>query len=238
MAENPNRADPPRDPLLYGDRADGAAAGQGGVRWLQRYTAGERTNHWIVAITFVLLAASGVALFHPSLFWLADVLGGGPWVRILHPFVGLVMFVCFLLLALRMWRHNLMQARDVQWLKQIGDVLNNREDRLPEVGKYNAGQKVLFYVLILCMLGLLASGIVIWRAYFSFYFPIGVIRAASVLHAVCGFGIICAIIVHIYAALWVKGSVGAMVRGKVTWGWAWKHHRAWFREAVSGRARK
>jgi len=197
---------------------------------IQRYDANERTNHWVTAITFVLLALSGLALFHPAFFWLTNLFGGGPWTRILHPFIGLVMFVSFALFAVHMWRQNRITKADRQWLRQIGDVLNNREDRLPEVGKYNAGQKLLYYVLILCMIGLLASGIVIWRAYFSFYFPIWAIRAASVLHAVCGFVLICAIIVHIYAAIWVKGSVRAMVRGTVSPGWAWKHHRAWFRE--------
>ena len=44
--------------------------------------------------------------------------------------------------------------------------------------------------------------------------------------------LICAIIVHIYAAIWVKGSLTAMLRGYVTAGWAWKHHRAWFREQI------
>ena len=43
--------------------------------------------------------------------------------------------------------------------------MNNREERLPEVGRYNAGQKLLFFVLVVCMLGLLLSGIVIWREY-------------------------------------------------------------------------
>ena len=204
--------------------------GSGGLRWIQRYTAGQRTNHWAVALLFVLLALSGLAIFHPSMAWLYFVLGGGTWTRILHPILGVAMFICFALLALQMWRHNVWHKRDAQWLRQIGDVLNNREDRLPEVGKYNAGQKLLFYVLIIAMLGLLLSGLVIWREYFAFYFPITVVRAAALIHAICGFVIICAIIVHIYAAIWVKGSIRAMTRGTVTWGWAWKHHRAWFRE--------
>jgi formate dehydrogenase subunit gamma len=54
----------------------------------------------------------------------------------------------------------------------MDDVLNNREDKLPEIGKYNAGQKLLFFTLVVCLLLLLVSGIVIWRRYFSFYFPI------------------------------------------------------------------
>jgi formate dehydrogenase subunit gamma len=197
-----------------------------------RYTPNERTNHWITAITFVLLALSGLALFHPSMFWLSALFGGGQWTRILHPFVGLVMFVSFMILALRFWHHNYLDADDRQWLRQINDVLTNREDRLPEVGKYNAGQKLLFFVLVLCLLLLLLSGIVIWRAYFAFYFPIEVVRVAAVIHAATAFVLICSIIVHIYAAIWVKGSIGAMVRGTVTLGWARKHHPKWFRERI------
>ncbi|AZY53872.1 formate dehydrogenase subunit gamma [Bordetella avium] len=198
-------------------------------RKIQRYTAGERSNHWVIVITFILLALSGLALFHPAFSWLYALLGGGPWTRILHPFIGVVMFVSFFVFAAQMWRHNIMTKTDIQWLRQINDVVNNREENLPEVGKYNAGQKLLFYVLILCMLGLVLTGIVMWRAYFAIYFPIWAVRAASLLHAVLAFVLICAIIVHIYAAIWVKGSIQAMVRGTVTWGWAWKHHRAWFR---------
>ena len=197
-----------------------------------RYTPNERTNHWITAITFVLLALSGLAMFHPSMFWLSALFGGGQWTRILHPFIGLVMFVSFMILALRFWHHNYLDADDRQWLRQINDVLTNREDRLPEVGKYNAGQKLLFFVLVLCLLLLLLSGIVIWRAYFAFYFPIEVVRVAAVIHALSAFVLICSIIVHIYAAIWVKGSMGAMVRGTVTLGWARKHHPKWFRESI------
>jgi formate dehydrogenase subunit gamma len=199
---------------------------------IERYTPNERSNHWITAICFILLAVSGLALFHPAMAWMAVFLGGGQWTRILHPFIGLVMFVSFALLVLRFWRHNLMEKGDKQWLKQIDDVVNNREDKLPKVGHYNAGQKLLFWVLIGCMLGLLLSGVVLWRAYFSFYFPIEIVRLAGLLHAFCAFVIICSIIVHIYAGIWVKGSIGAMVRGTVTYGWARKHHPRWFAEVV------
>jgi formate dehydrogenase subunit gamma len=195
-----------------------------------RYTANERTNHWLVAIAFVLAALSGLALFHPALFWLSHVFGGGPWTRILHPIIGVLMALAFLFLSLAVWKDNRMQDRDWKWLRQMRDVLDNREERLPEVGRYNAGQKLMFVVIVVCMLGLILSGIVIWREYFSFYFSIEVVRFASLLHALCALVLICAIIVHIYSAIWVKGSIRAMTRGTVTPGWAWKHHRAWFRE--------
>jgi len=207
-------------------------------RLIERYSPGERANHWIVAIAFILLALSGLALFHPAFYWLSNLFGGGTWTRILHPYVGVFMFLLFFILAVRMFRHNKMDKNDRQWLKQFDDVVNNREDRLPEVGRYNAGQKVLYFALILLMIGLLLTGIVMWREFFGLYFSVGLIRLASVLHAIFAFVMICAIIVHIYAGFWVKGSVRAMTRGTVTPGWAWKHHRAWFRQVRGASSRK
>ena len=197
-----------------------------------RYTAGTRINHWIVAISFVLLALSGLALFHPAMFWLTALFGGGPWTRILRPFIGCFMAVAFIFLAAEFWKDNNLQPRDWVWLRNLQDVVNNREEHLPEVGRYNAGQKLLFFTIVGCLIGLLFSGIIIWRQYFSFYFPIELIRFGALLHAFCGFVLICAIIVHIYAAIWVRGSIRAMTRGTVSPGWAWKHHRAWFREVT------
>ena len=72
-------------------------------RDIQRYTAGERVNHWVVAISFVLLALSGLAFFHPSFFFMTNLFGGGPWTRILHPYIGVVMAVGFLMLMWRAW---------------------------------------------------------------------------------------------------------------------------------------
>jgi formate dehydrogenase subunit gamma len=205
---------------------------------IERYNANERSNHWVTAISFVLLALSGLAMFHPSMFWLSNLFGGGQWMRILHPFIGVVMFLSFAGLVLRFWHHNVIDSDDVRWLKQIGDVLNNREDRLPEVGRYNAGQKMLFVALVVCMALLLLSGIVIWRRYFSAYFPIDVIRLAALVHAAAAFVIIAGIIVHIYAAIWVKGTMGAMLKGFVTPGWARKHHPRWFRSLVKSSPRR
>lgn len=203
-----------------------------------RYRAPTRINHWIVAISFVLVALSGLALFHPALFPLSALFGGGPWTRILHPFIGLVMVVAFALLAARMWRDNLLDRHDRSWLRGMRHVLRNEDDKLPPVGRFNAGQKLLFWSIVGCLLALLLSGLVIWRAYFSHYFPIGVIRFSVVVHALFGLVLVCAIVVHIYAAIWVKGSVKAMTRGKVSYGWAHKHHRAWFRQVLSGQRPK
>ncbi|MBD9679148.1 formate dehydrogenase subunit gamma [Pseudomonas sp. PDM18] len=202
---------------------------------IQRYNANERSNHWMVAILFFLAGLSGLALFHPAMFWLTNLFGGGPWTRVLHPFLGVAMFLFFLGLVIRFAHHNLVEKRDVQWLKQWRDVVTNREENLPEVGRYNAGQKLLFWTLLLCMLVLLVTGFVMWRAYFSHFFGIDIIRIASLLHAFAAFVLICSILVHIYAGIWVKGSMGAMLYGWVSRGWARKHHAAWLKDVDKGK---
>lgn len=197
---------------------------------IERYTANERVNHWFTAITFLVLAASGLALFHPSMYWLTNLLGGGTWTRILHPFVGVAMFVSFVIMVRSFWAYNKMSRTDYRWLAQWRDVLNKREDGLPEAGRYNAGQKLLFWIMLLAMILLLISGIIIWQPYFAPAFPITLVRLAVLTHAVSAFVLILGIIVHVYAALWVKGSIRAMTRGYVSKAWARKHHAAWYRE--------
>jgi len=199
-------------------------------RTIPRYTEGERRNHWIVAISFVLAALSGLALFHPSLFWLSNLFGGGPWSRILHPYIGIVMFLFFLVTMVRFWKHNRLEARDRQWLAQWRDAISQDEGRLPESGRYNGGQKIVFWLSVICMFVLLVTGILFWRAQFGELFPIWLIRLAALLHALAATIMIMTIIVHVYAAIWVKGSLRAMVRGDVTAAWAKKHHAAWYRE--------
>ncbi|MBM3374545.1 MAG: formate dehydrogenase subunit gamma [Betaproteobacteria bacterium] len=196
---------------------------------IRRYSDGERWNHWITAITFILLACSGLAFFHPSFWFLSGVLGGGELSRFLHPIIGVVMFVSFMIFALKKFSENLINQTDKQWLSQIGDVINNRDERLPEAGKYNAGQKAAYWVMLISMILLMGSGIVMWHEFFSHLFSIAVVRAAIFVHAISSVVLILTIIVHVYAALWVKGSMQAMLSGVVSRAWAKHHHPAWFR---------
>lgn len=196
-----------------------------------RFSASERVTHWLVAITFVLLAASGLAFFHPAFWPLADLLGGGVWSRILHPYVGVVMFVFFLAMAMRYWADNKIQPYDREWNKRMSDVINNRDANLPEIDKYNIGQKQLFWALVVSMFALLVSGVVMWRDLVSL--PVTVVRVGLVIHALAAFVLILGMIVHIYSAVfWVKGALRAMTRGTVTRAWARHHHPLWYRRVT------
>ncbi|MBN9081828.1 MAG: formate dehydrogenase subunit gamma [Rhizobiales bacterium 62-17] len=211
----------------------GDAVHPGNPVTVDRYTAAARVNHWITAISLVLLALSGLALFHPSLFFLTVFFGGGEWTRTIHPWLGVVLFVSFLGLFFRFWKLNLWKREDGTWLARVRDVVAGHEEKLPEVGKYNAGQKLVFWSMSLLILVLITSGIVIWDQYFGPYFTITQKRVAVLVHAVTAVIAISVWIVHVYAAIWVRGTIGAMTSGQVTGGWAWRHHRKWLRNLVA-----
>ena len=197
-------------------------------RDLQRYSAGERVNHWVVGICFILLALSGLAFFHPAFFPLTQLFGGGPWTRILHPYIGVVMMLFFIMMFLRFWRLNVMEQRDVEWLKNVNKMIDGNDHDMPEQGKYNGGQKVLFWGLVVGMLALTASGVAMWRAWL--HLPVDMVRVASVVHAAAAVWMIGLIIMHVYAAIWTRGTIRAMLYGTVTRAWAKQHHRGWYRK--------
>jgi len=196
---------------------------------VDRYTPGARANHWLTAICLVLLALSGLAMFNPSLFFLTVLFGGGQWTRTIHPWIGVVLFFSFAGLFFRFLRLNLWRSYDTTWLTDVRDVLSAHEERLPEVGKYNAGQKLVFWSMSLLIIVLIVTGVIIWDQYFLAYTNIPTKRWALFIHTVAAVVIICVWIVHVYAAIWVRGTIGAMTRGQVTGGWAWRHHRRWLK---------
>jgi formate dehydrogenase subunit gamma len=200
---------------------------------LQRYDAHERANHWLVGICFILLALSGLAFFHPAFYPLTQLFGGGVWARILHPIVGALMMIAFVVMFFRFRSLNQMTPADKEWLSRVGEMMDGNDHNMPEQGKYNGGQKMMFWAMALCMLLLFVSGLALWRTYFSL--PVDVVRLGAVVHAAIAAIMIAMIFVHVYAALWVRGTVRAMVYGTVTRAWAKQHHRAWYRQ-VTGKS--
>jgi formate dehydrogenase subunit gamma len=214
------------------DVESGDAVHRGNPVTVDRYTGGARINHWITAISLVLLALSGLSLFHPSLYFLTGLFGGGQLTRAIHPWIGVILFFSFLGLFFRFWRANLWVADDGTWMARLKDVLTKNDDRLPEAGKYNAGQKVVFWGQSLLIILMIISGVGIWDVYFADYTTVETKRIAVLVHSAAAVAMICIWIVHVYAAIWVRGTIGAMTKGKVTGGWAWRHHRKWLKELI------
>lgn len=202
---------------------------------VDRYPGRVRVNHWVTAISLILLALSGAALFHPSLFFLSSFFGGGSNTRMLHPWIGVVLLLSFAILFVQMVRYNFWTRVDTEWMRHIGDVMAGREENLPEIGKYNGAQKLVFWLMTLMIIVLFGTGLMIWYEYFGTSFTIEQQRFAHIVHALAAIAMLLVVIVHIYAGFYVRGTINAMTEGKVTGGWAFRHHRLWLRrEARKG----
>jgi len=196
--------------------------------YLRRYSDGDRINHWALVILFFCAALSGLSMFHPSLFFLSTLFGGGPWTRILHPFAGVLVFLSFGGMYVRLAKDNAWSADDSGWLAKSSTFFAGRTHEMPPAGRYNAGQKLLFWWITGCVLVLLVTGLVFWRPYFVGYFSIGLVRTATLVHSLTAVALVLGVIAHIYAAIWVKGTLRAMTRGLVSETWAKRHHPRWY----------
>ncbi len=197
---------------------------------VDRYNLGARINHWITAASLILLALSGLAFFHPSLFFLTGLFGGGQEARAFHPWIGVLLFFSFAGLFIRFWRANLPEKSDREWLAHANEAIAGKEEKLPEAGRYNPIQKFNFWAMSLLIIALIVTGVAIWDQYFYEWTTIPQKRVAVLLHSLAAVGLICIWIVHVYAVIWTRGTLRAMTRGSVTGGWAWRHHRRWLKE--------
>ena len=205
------------------------------IRWrkfdpehVRRYTFHERAVHLIVAVSCVYLVLSGLALHTPYLFWMSTVLGGPAPMRFFHPVLGMLYFV-FLVSMWWMWRRDLrFNQADKGWMRNMEAYITNHDDDLPPIDRWNAGQKMFFWMMMVSGVGLVVSGIVLW-------FPESVpwnlqwIKfLAIILHAACAFVSIGGLMIHLYMGIFlVKGGFGQIVTGEVTRAWAYHHHRLW-----------
>lgn len=186
-----------------------------------------RFCHVCIIVLFILTAFSGLSFFFPSIRFFSLFLGTPQLSRVLHPFLGSIVFILLMFMLINLARYNIFNKEDKIWIKNIKNVIKGQEGDIP-IGKYNAGQKFLFWCIISLISILLVTGLIMWRRYFSEYFSIEVIRIAIFIHSVAAICLIALIIGHIYMAIWVKGSIKGMITGYVSRAWALKNHSKWY----------
>src|SRR5260370_28024661 len=95
----------------------------------------------MAGISFLYLVLSGRALFTPRLYWLADVLGGGPTARAWHPWAGLI-FMLAVLWMYKAWHPDMRTTEaDRAWYRAVTHYVKNDDEDLPPIGRFNPGQK-------------------------------------------------------------------------------------------------
>jgi formate dehydrogenase subunit gamma len=198
-----------------------------------RYPFAERLNHWIAAGSYVYVLLTGLAFWSPWLFWIAVLLGGAQTSRALHPWAGLF----FAYAVMRMYGFWAPQMRsspvDKQWWQSLHFYIRNEDDKMPPAGRYNAGQKMLFWSFFYCTIVLLLTGLVLWfpeRIPWSFRW----LRYLSVfLHPVTALLTVANFMIHIYMSVFAeRGAFGSVVRGDVSLEFARRYHPGWYEEIV------
>jgi formate dehydrogenase subunit gamma len=197
-------------------------------RKILRFNLFERFTHWMTASSFIVLAITGLNYFFGKRLLLPLM---GPeafaawshWAKYAHNFCSWP-FMLGVLIMVAIWlRDNLPDRYDVAWIKAGGGFIGKGQ---PNAGRFNAGQKLVFWSVLLGGLALSASGIVML---FPFSFAdIGGMQIAQYVHAIVGVGMIAVILGHIYiGTLGMVGAWDAMGSGEVDLAWARHHHRAW-----------
>ena len=204
---------------------------------IERFSLVERAVHWSVAITFTALAVTGLiltfgkAVLLPligyTLFsWLATL------AKYIHNFVGPVLVVLLPIMIVLFLRENLFRAHDFAWLKAGGGMFSGKH--VP-AGKANAGQKILFWAMVvvlgitLCVTGLILD-------FPNFNQTRETMQLANVIHMVAGLLGVILLAGHIYlGTIGMAGALDAMKTGYVDETWAKEHHEYWYNEVKSGK---
>ena len=204
-------------------------------RTIVRYHFAERVMHGATAVSYVYLLLSGLAFWTPAFYWIAIVLGGGYLTRLLHPWVGLVFSACVLWMFVT-WRTDMRTTdRDRAWRRAMRAYVSNDDAQVPPAGRFNYGQKAMFWLMVGGALALLMSGLVLWWPnVFAAAAWNGLRQAAILTHAVAALVTIGAFIVHLYMGLAVvPGGLDAILHGEVSEGWARAHHPLWADEVAA-----
>jgi formate dehydrogenase subunit gamma len=208
------------------------SAGRSGIKVL-RFNAFERFSHWLTAVSFVLLALTGLNITFGK-YLLLPVMGGDAFTALsegakyVHNFVSFP-FVIGLVLIVAMWmKDNIPRKVDIVWLKEGGGFIPSKH---PTAGRFNAGEKLVFWLA-------LGGGMLVSISGYLLLFPFYVtniagMQLAQIVHGVIAILFIALIIGHIYiGTLGMNGAFEAMGTGSVDLNWAKEHHGLWLDEEI------
>jgi formate dehydrogenase subunit gamma len=191
-----------------------------------RYTMLERAIHWLSALTYMYVLATGLAFYSPDLYWIAVVLGGGATSRFWHPWIALIWFAT-LLWMLRAWfRDMLITDADRAWEREMKHYVRNEDEDLPPIDRFNPGQKYFFWAMLAAGLVLLITGVAMW---FPASMPRDLRPVVILIHVAAALVTVGAFIIHVYmGTAVVRGGFTSIIRGEVSPEWARTHHRLWY----------
>jgi len=206
-------------------------------RLIERFNAVERASHWTMAISFVLLALTGVIILwgkHIILPWLGYT--AFAWLTVvgknIHNLVGPLFLFAILVSFLVFVRDNLITRVDWTWMAHFGGMFSGKE--MPS-GRFNGLEKAWFWG------GMTLLGLVMAATGLILEFPNWdqgrqVMQLANVIHGIAAVLFISAAFGHVYmGTIGMEGAYRAMREGHVDEEWAREHHSLWYDEVRQGK---
>ena len=220
---------------------------------IERFGSLDRFAHWLMAGSFVILAITGLNLLYgryillpvigPEAFSLLTTAG-----KFAHNYLSFA-FMAGLALSFILWvKHNIPAKVDIAWLKAGGGIFVKGAH--PPAKKFNAGQKMIFWIVMLGGLSVSLSGIALMFPFQTAMFAktFGLLNMVGfdlptnltilqeqqlnqLWHAIVSLVLMTIIIAHIYiGSVGMEGALDAMNSGKVDRNWAKEHHNLWVEE--------
>ncbi len=222
--------------------------GPAGTR-VERFNGIERFGHWLLAVSFIVLGLTGLNVLYGR-YVLLPILGPDAfafityWGKYLHNHVafafmlGVVwVFVCWI-------KDNFPSRTDIRWFREGGGIIGSKH---PPAKKFNAGQKIIFWLVFLAGVSISLTGI---SLLFPFQFPMFAktfaflnmfgfdlqtqltpmqeMQYAQLWHTIVSVFMIVVIVAHIYiGSIGMEGAFDAMGSGEVDLNWAKEHHALW-----------
>lgn len=205
-------------------------------RTIERFSGLERGVHWLTAVSFILLALTGLVILYGR-YVLLPIMPPGAFSALaagskaVHNYLSFA-FMLGVVLTFVVWvRHNLPTRADLTWLANGGGMFSKGIH--PPAWKFNAGQKMVFWAVVLGGGALSLTGLVLL---FPFVWTdLQGMQMAQLVHAVIALVMIAVIIAHIYiGTLGMEGAFDAMGTGRVDENWAREHHSLWVGQMKGG----
>lgn len=221
---------------------------------VERFTDIERMGHWLLAVSFIILALTGLNVLYGR-YVLLPVMGKEAFASLsvtakwLHNYVAFA-FMLGILMTFVMWvKHNFPSSRDLVWFAKGGGLFGGSH---PPAKKFNGGQKILFWLIILGGGSISLSGLQLMFPYelpmfaktfdflnnFGFALPTDLTpnqeqQFAASWHSIMALILTCVVIAHIYiGSIGMEGAFDAMGSGQVDANWAKEHHSIWAEEVI------
>jgi len=208
-------------------------------RKIERFTPFERATHWTTAISFVVLAVSGIVMAFGK-YVLLPVIGATlfGWLtyalKTAHNFAGPLFSVALVLMIVTFVRDNLPRAADLAWIARGGGIFGGQE--VPS-HRFNAGEKFVFWGGVFFLgLVVVGSGLVLDKLVPGMAYLRGDMQIAHMLHAGASVVMMAMFCGHIYlGSIGMKGAYEGMRTGYVDEAWAREHHALWAEDVRAGR---